>query len=263
VIKHGNPAGVALGRGVAGAYRRARDGDQLSAFGGVVVVNRRATSDFATLLAETFLEVAAAPEWDEEALAVLRKKKSLRLLSLEGIQGLSMDRSGSRVAARAGFGPDGLMAPEIRSAGQGFLIQTPMPAVGDPMSWPCVTEREATEDDRSELLFAWQVVRHVRSNAIVLTRERQTIGVGCGQTSRIDALEVALLKAERAGHRVEGCVLASDAFFPFRDVADRAAQAGIQAIVQPGGSIRDAESIAACNEAGLAMLFTDERVFMH
>jgi phosphoribosylaminoimidazolecarboxamide formyltransferase/IMP cyclohydrolase len=248
VIKHGTPCGVALGRAPAEAFQRARDGDALSAFGGVVLLNRPADEEVARLLAEMFLEVVGAPEWDAGASRVLAKKKKLRVLTLpEG-------------------GPGGRQPGDtwaFRSLGEALLVQSRMPAHGGCGGWRCVTEREPSAAELAELEFAWQVVRHVRSNAIVFSREGQTIGIGCGQTSRIDACDVALMKAARAEHSTAGSVLASDAFFPFRDVVDRAAQAGARAIVEPGGSLRDKESIAACNEHGITMLFTGERVFMH
>ncbi|MCK4304482.1 MAG: bifunctional phosphoribosylaminoimidazolecarboxamide formyltransferase/IMP cyclohydrolase [Candidatus Eisenbacteria sp.] len=247
IIKHGTPCGVALGASPAEAFERARDCDALSAFGGIVLLNRPADEAVARLLTGMFLEVVGAPSWAEDAKVVLKKKKNLRLLTLPP------QSSGGADAADLRF----------RSLGEAVLVQTPMPPHTGTAQWKCVTEAEPDGETLRELDFAWRVTRHVRSNAIVLSKNGQSIGLGCGQTSRIDAAEVALLKAQRAGHATAGSVLASDAFFPFRDVVDRAAQMGVSAIVQPGGSRRDNESIAACNQHGIAMLLTGERVFMH
>jgi phosphoribosylaminoimidazolecarboxamide formyltransferase/IMP cyclohydrolase len=246
VIKHRTPSGVALGADPADAFARARDADALSAFGGVVLLNRPGDAPLAEALGAMFLEVVAAPSWDEAARAALARRKNLRVL-----------RTGS-VAPRRGRA-----APACCSAGEALLVQDPLPPSAPPERWSCVTRGRADEAALRELWFAWRVVRHMRSNAIAITRDGRTLGLGAGQTSRIDACENALMKAARAGSAVAGGVLASDAFFPFRDVVDRAAAAGLTAIVQPGGSLRDAESIAACDEHGLAMYFTGERAFAH
>lgn len=249
VIKHATPCGVALGDGPAEAFARARDCDPLSAFGGVVLLNRPADADVAALLADMFLEVVGAPAWSAAAREVLRRKKSLRIMELPP----QPAPSGARPAEPWAF----------KSLGEAILVQSPLPPHGGTSGWRCVTAREADAETLAELDFAWRVTRHVRSNAIVFARARQAIGLGGGQTSRIDAADVAILKARRVGHALEGSVLASDAYFPFRDVVDRAAQVGVRAIAQPGGSVRDEESIAACNQHGLAMYFTGERVFTH
>lgn len=247
VIKHATPCGVALAETPLAAFERARDGDSLSAFGGVVIFNRPVGAEVAAALSEMFLEVVAAPRWQENAIAQLAKKKNLRVLTIP-------DPATHREM------PERL---QFKSLGDATLVQTPLPPVADVASWTQVAGETAGADLLAELEFAWRVVRHARSNAIALTRGGQTIGLGAGQTSRIDALEIALHKASRCGHLTGGAVLASDAFFPFRDVVDRAAAAGITAIVQPGGSRRDKESRDACNEHGLAMFFTGERVFAH
>ncbi len=250
VVKHATPCGVGLGPNVASAFARARDGDALSAFGGVVLLNRPADLAVAEAMGAMFLEVVGAPAWSADALAALKKKKNLRMLQLPALA------DESRAASAGG-------AWAYKSIGEAVLVQSPMPAHEGTGSWKCVTEQAGDEATLAELDFAWRVCRHVRSNAIVLTKERQTIGLGGGQTSRIDAMDVALLKARRCEHDPRGAVLASDAFFPFRDVVDRAARAGVRAIVQPGGSVRDKDSVAACNEQGVAMYFTGTRVFMH
>ena len=244
VIKHGTPCGAALGETPREAFERARDGDALSAFGGIVLFNRPADAAAAQPLTEMFLEVVGAPGWSEDALAILKKKRRLRVLTLPATR--------TPEASRA-----------VRGLGSALLVQTAMPPHTDTSAWRCVTEARADAEALAELDFAWRVVRHVKSNAIVFSRDRRTIGIGCGQTSRIDACECAVMKAERAGHELRGSVLASDAFFPFRDVVDRAAEVGTRWIVQPGGSRLDKESIEACNEHGIGMVFTDTRVFMH
>ncbi len=249
IIKHATPCGVALGATPAEAFARARDCDALSAFGGIVLLNRPVDAATAGAMAEMFLEVVGAPAWEDDARQVLHKKKSLRVMTLP---------AGEDVAALGGA-----RHWTYRSLGEAVLVQTPMPAHPGTETWRCVTRSEPDAETLAELDFAWRVTRHVRSNAIVLTRDRQAFGLGAGQTSRIDAAEVAILKARRAEHPLAGAVLASDAFFPFRDVVDRAAQIGVRAIVQPGGSKRDDDSIAACDEHGLTMMFTGERVFTH
>jgi len=244
VIKHRMPSGIALGASPLEAFTRARDADALSAFGGVVLVNREGDAALARAASAMFLEIVAAPAWSAEALAIFARKKNLRVLSLPD--------------------PNGAMPRfDFYAAGDAALVQEALTVGSAPAAWSCVTRARAGDETLAELGFAWRVVRHVRSNAIALTRQRGTIGLGGGQTSRIDACEVALMKARRAGHETAGAVLASDAFFPFPDVVERAAQAGVCAIVQPGGSRNDAESIAACDACGLPMYFTGERVFAH
>jgi len=249
VIKHATPCGVALGSTPVEAFARARDCDPLSAFGGVVLLNRPADADVAKQFGEMFLEVVAAPAWSDGARETLRRKKSLRIMELPPM----VEEAAPGAAEPWAF----------KSLGEAILVQTPLPRHAGTAGWRCVTQQQADAATLAELDFAWRVTRHVRSNAIVLTRARQAIGLGAGQTSRIDAADVAILKARRVGHTLEGSVLASDAYFPFRDVVDRAAQIGVRAIAQPGGSMRDEDSIAACNEHGLAMYFTGERVFTH
>ena len=245
IIKHSTPCGAALGANVTEAFTRARDGDALSAFGGIVLLNRPADEEVASLLGEMFLEVVGAPEWTDAARAVLKKKKNLRILTLP-------DRAQTPPTAWA-----------FKSVGEAILVQSPMPPHQGSGHWRTVTARPPSEAELRDLDFGWRIVRHVRSNAIVLARDEMTVGIGCGQTSRIDACDGAIMKALRAELPTNGAVLASDAFFPFRDVIDRAAQAGVTAIVQPGGSRRDKEGIAACDEHGIAMVFTEERVFVH
>jgi len=242
IVKHTNPCGCALGPGPAEAFTRALGCDPKSAFGGIVALNREVDGGTASLLAGIFLEAVIAPSFSPEALEVLRSKKNLRLLAA----GPFRARAGS-LQARTLYG--GFLLQETDAAsGEGFeTVAGPAPA------------REIRED----LLFAASVCKHVKSNAIVLAREKAIVGIGAGQMSRIDAAELALKKAAASGISAAGSVLASDAFFPFRDVVDLAAAAGIRAVIEPGGSIRDAESVAAAKEHGLTLVFTGVRHFRH
>jgi len=241
VIKHRNPCGVAVGSDPAEAFSRARDADSMSAFGGVVAFNRDVSAEAAEALAGMFLECVVAPGFAEEALERLKKKKNLRLLRMQG------GESGNGLAAYSLSGGLLLEDPDAKAS---FEART-------------VTEREPTAGELRDLRFAWAVAKHVTSNAIVLVRGGATVGIGSGQTSRVDALNVAVMKARRQGADPKGCVMASDGFFPFRDSVDTAHEVGVTAIVQPGGSVRDQESIDAANEHGIAMLFTGRRCFKH
>ena len=254
IIKHNNPCGVGLGGTLAGAYAKARACDPVSAFGGVVAVNRALDGATARAIAGLFTEVVVAPEADEDARAVLAAKGDLRLL-LTGAGG------------DGGGGGGGLM---VRTLGDGFLVQTPDDAQIAASALKTVTRRAPTEDERADLLFAFTVAKHVKSNAIVLARGGATVGIGAGQMSRVDSSRIAAHKAAEASaaageerSRAEGCVVASDAFFPFADGLLAAAEAGATAVIQPGGSKRDAEVIAAADEKGLAMVFTGLRHFRH
>jgi len=244
VMKHRNPAGAATSAHLAEAIRLAIEGDALSAFGGILGVNRPLTDAALDAVGKLFLEVIVAPsvEVSEERLAKLRKN----LVVLE-VPDLLREAEGA-FAARTLLG--------------GLLVET-NPGPPQIESWVPVTARKPTEEERRDLHFAWRVTRHVVSNAIVIAREGRTLGIGAGQSSRVDAVRLALLKAERSGHDVQGAVLTSDAFFPFSDSVELAAQAGITAIAQPGGSVRDDESIAAAESRGVSMLLTGERCFLH
>ncbi len=246
VIKHGIPSGVATGRSLEDAYVRARDGDSLSAFGGVVILNRVVDAATAERLNESFLEVVLAPEFAADAMEILRKKKKRVLL---------------RCSSDALLRGDGELRG--RFLGTGFLLETPLAARGGENDWKVVTKTAPTDEQVADLRFAWRVLKHVRSNGVLFARDGCTLGIGSGQTSRIDAVESAIAKANRQGHSLEGSVLVSDAFFPFSDAVERAAEVGAVAVLQPGGSVRDDESIAACDEKGLAMAFNDHRVFSH
>jgi len=244
VVKHNNPCGAACADSLADAFGRAWDGDPQSAFGGILAFNRPVDADTAAALmtGERFVECVVAPGYDPHALAALKGwKKNVRLL-----------RTGELVG-----GPQGL---DYRRVDGGLLVQTRDTGADDPGKWQTVTKRQPTEEEARALWFAWLVCKHVKSNAIVLAGGQQVLGVGAGQMSRVDSVKIA---ARKAGERAKGSVLASDAFFPFRDNVDLAAAIGVAAIVQPGGSVKDADSIAACDEHGIAMLFTGVRHFRH
>jgi phosphoribosylaminoimidazolecarboxamide formyltransferase / IMP cyclohydrolase len=245
IAKHGNPCGVATAENLLDAYTRAHATDPLSAFGGIIALNRRVDAATARAIAATFVEAVIAPAYADEALAVLREKKNLRLLEFA---------TGS---ARPELADEGF---EVRRVSGGMLVQERDSVTLDPAGLRTVTRRSPSRAERRALHFAWNVVKHVKSNAIVLANERATVGIGAGQMSRVDSVRLAITKA---GASTQGTVLASDAFFPFRDGVDVAAAAGVTAIIQPGGSMRDAEVIAAADEHGMAMIFTGIRHFRH
>ena len=252
VIKHANPCGVATAATIAAAYVTARDADALSAFGGIIGLNRTLDAETAQAITTTFIEAVIAPAVDEAALAILAARKNLRVLTA--------DFGAFRDAARPGV--------ELRSILGGVLVQERDRVVEARLPWPesagetlkVVTKRQPTAEEWQALRFAWRVCAHVKSNTILFTGADRTRAVGAGQMSRVDAVKVAVMKA---GGSVEGSVVASDAFFPFRDGLDALAAAGATAVVQPGGSVKDAEVIAAADEHGLAMVFTGKRHFRH
>lgn len=244
-VKHGNPCGAAVGATLAVAFRKARDADPVSIFGGVVALNRPADGETAAELAELFLEVVVAPGFDAAALGALANRRNLRVLKVPLPEGKAP-------APRAGL--------DVRRLPGGLLVQEADAVDEDTAGWRCVTRKEVEPGDLEELLFAWKVASRVRSNAIVVAAGGQTLGIGVGQTSRIAAARQALAQA---GEKARGAYLASDGFFPFPDVVEEAARSGIKAIVQPGGSVRDAESVAAADTHGLAMVMTGRRHFLH
>lgn len=240
IIKHTNPCGVALASSLVDAYTKAFNADPTSAFGGIVALNRALDAATATELTKTFLECVVAPGCNEEAKEILAAKSKVRVLVLPELQ------QGEPYTVKAIAG--------------GFLVQKSDDDAIDPTQWQIVTDRQPTPDDLAELLFAWKVCKHVKSNAIVVTGDRTTLGVGAGQMNRVGSVKIAL---EQAGTQAQGAVLASDGFFPFDDSVRTAAAAGIRAIAQPGGSLRDQDSIRAANELGLTMVLTGIRHFMH
>lgn len=239
-VKHTNPCGVASGDTIYEAYQRTYEADSLSIFGGIIAVNREIDKQTAEAMKMVFLEVIIAPSFTAEALAVFQEKKNLRLLQLDNIDQINgRDYDLKRVAG-------------------GLLIQNSDASLM--AGCETVTDRSPSAQELNDLEFAFKVVKHIKSNAIVIVKNQQTLAIGPGQTSRIWALENALRQSQ---HSLEGSVLASDAFFPFRDCVDAAVKAGIRAIIQPGGSVKDQQSIEACNEAGIAMVFTGMRHFKH
>ncbi len=239
IVKHANPCGVAVNADIAEAYVRANACDPVSAFGGIVAVNREVTVALAQALAPMFTEVVVAPSFESAALEVLTAKKNLRVLSASSWPAVALD---------------------VRSVDGGLLVQQADTVSLDRRSWRVVTDAEPTPAQWDDLVFAWQVCAVVSSNAIVFAKDGQAFGIGAGQQNRLDSARIA---NERSAGRASGGVCASDAFFPFRDGLDAAAAAGIRAVIQPGGSVRDDEVIAAANEHGIAMVFTGERHFRH
>jgi phosphoribosylaminoimidazolecarboxamide formyltransferase/IMP cyclohydrolase len=244
IIKHTNPCGIATATTLRASYERALAVDPVSAFGSVIAFNQRVDSAAAEALAKLFVEAVIAPGYEQVALQRLSGKKNLRLMDMSATTG---DEYGL----------------QLKSIGGGLLVQTPDTQAADPAHWKCVTDRQATEAEERALIFAWRVVKHVKSNAIVYARDGVLVGVGAGQMSRVDSVRFGAMKASELGHSLEGTVVASDAFFPFPDGVEEAAKAGATAVVQPGGSVRDAEVIATANRLGLAMLLTGVRHFRH
>ncbi len=246
IVKHANPCGVAIGKDLVEAYDRAYACDPTSAFGGIIAFNRPLTAAAAkAIIDRQFVEVIIAPEVEPEALAVTAAKQNVRVLAC-----------GQWSASRAG-------ELDLKRVTGGLLVQDRDLVRVGPDQLKVVTKRAPTEQELRDLLFAWEVVRYVKSNAIVYARDGQTIGIGAGQMSRVVSARIAAMKAQEAGLAVTGAAMASDAFFPFRDGIDQAAEAGIRAVIQPGGSVRDSEVIAAADEHGMAMVFTGVRHFRH
>ena len=239
VVKHANPCGVATGATIHDAYVRAHACDPVSAFGGIIALNREVDAATATSINEVFTEVVVAPSYAADALAVLETKKNLRI-----------------VAATQ----PSTTGTELRSVSGGVLVQDVDPVNDDPATWRIVSERRASPEQMTEALFAWLVCAAVSSNAITIAKDSSAVGIGGGQQNRLDA---ARLACERAGGRAVGGVAASDAFFPFRDGLDMLASAGVTVVVEPGGSVRDDEVIAAANEHGIVLIFTGTRHFRH
>ena len=240
VLKHTNPCGAAVGSSLAQAYQKAFNADSVSAFGGIVALNQPIDAETAKALTETFLECVVAPGCEEEARAILQAKSKLRILLLPDLA------TGQ---------------PEtIKAIAGGFLVQKSDDRIENPDEWQIVTQKQPTPAQTAEMLFAQKLVKHVKSNAILVSRDRTTLGIGAGQMNRVGAVKIAL---EQAGEKSQGGVLASDGFFPFDDSVRTAAAAGISAIIQPGGSIRDRDSIAAADELGIVMVLSGIRHFLH
>ncbi len=239
IVKHTNPCGVALGENAEDAFTRAFEADSKSAFGGIVAMNRPCDKAAAEKMKPIFFEVIIAPSFTEDALALLSEKKNIRLIEVK---------------------PTEEKEWQLHKISGGLLIQTADDIIETKNDWTCVTKRQPTEEEWKALAFAWKVVKHVKSNAIVLTGEKVTYGVGAGQMNRVGAAEIAIAEA---GEKCHGAVMSSDAFFPFGDTIEAAGKAGITAVIQPGGSIRDQESIDMANKYGIAMIFTGHRHFKH
>lgn len=239
IIKHTNPCGAAVAESLRDAYVNAYEADSVSAFGGIVALNREVDIATAEEMAKIFLEVIMAPAFTDEALTILKEKKQIRLIELSKPE---------------------LGQVTVKKVSGGLLVQTEDDIVENRANYKVVTKVQPTEEQWKALEFAWKLVKHVKSNAILVSNEKRTLGVGAGQMNRVGSAKIAL---EQAGELADGAVLASDAFFPFGDTVTTAAEHGIKAIIQPGGSIRDEESIKAADEHGIAMVFTDIRHFRH
>jgi phosphoribosylaminoimidazolecarboxamide formyltransferase/IMP cyclohydrolase len=241
IVKHSNPCGVATGDNLLDSYKKAFNADSLSAFGGIVALNRTCTAKIADEISKVFIEIVLAPNYEEQALAILKKKKNLRVLEIGTIS-----RRDKKV--------------EIRNIDGGILVQDVDTKILTTEDLKTVTIKEPSEKDIETALFTWKVLRHAKSNGILIAKDNRTIGLGAGQVSRVDAVHMALRKG---GDNVEGGVLASDAFFPFRDSIDALKNSGINTVLQPGGSVKDGEVIDACNEYEISMIFTGTRCFKH
>ena len=241
VVKHANPCGVAVGDDLLDVYNRAFNADNLSAFGGIIALNRTCSADVAEAISKVFVEIVLAPNYESDALVFFKKKKNLRVLEI---------------------GNFGKRNPKVeyRSVEGGLLVQDTDTKILTKDDLKVVTKKQPSYKDIETALFTWKVLRHAKSNGILIAKNNTTIGLGAGQVSRVDAVHMALRKS---GGNVQGAVMASDAFFPFRDSIDAIGETGITTVIQPGGSIRDQEVIDACNEFGIAMVFTGTRCFKH
>ena len=241
VIKHTNPSGVASAGKIEEAYHLAHEADPKSAFGCIVALNRNCNAEIAKYMKPLFIEVVACPKFEKVALEILKQKKNLRLLETGNIK---------KPKARL----------DLRKVTGGLLVQNEAYTELDEKKFKVVTKRKPTKKEIKSLVFAWKVNKHVKSNSVVFVKDDETVGIGAGQMSRVDAVNIAIMKN---GEKIKNSVMSSDAFFPFRDGVDHAARAGVTAIIQPGGSIRDNEVIQAANEHNIAMVFTGIRLFKH
>ncbi|MFZ3577831.1 bifunctional phosphoribosylaminoimidazolecarboxamide formyltransferase/IMP cyclohydrolase [Virgibacillus sp. DJP39] len=240
-VKHMNPCGIGVSDSIVNAFEKAYEADSISIFGGIVACNRPVDGNTATLLREIFLEIVIAPSFTQEALDILTEKKNIRLLEVLVEQGKSDSK-------------------KITSVTGGLLVQDQDNGMADENDWTFPTKRKPSEQETADLLFAWRAVKHVKSNAIVLAKDNQTVGIGAGQMNRIGAANIAI---EQSGDKANEAVLASDAFFPMPDTVEAAVKAGVTAIIQPGGSKRDQDSISVCDDHGIAMVYTGMRHFKH
>ena len=246
ILKHTNPSGIGIGKNLKEAYQKAFATDTMSPFGGIVIMNKPLDLEAAKEINKVFTEIIISPEFSEDVLKFLKKKKKRRLIKIN-FEKLDYLKSQKK----------------IRSLINGLLVQDSDMLEDDAESWKIVTQNKPSEDEIKALKFGWKVVAILKSNAVCFTTEDRTIGLGIGQTSRVDSTEIALFKANKFGLKIENSICASDAFFPFRDSVDKLSKMGIKAIIQPGGSKRDQEVIDACNEFGISMIFTGKRHFRH
>ena len=241
IVKHANPCGVALGANMLDVYKRAFNADSLSAFGGIIAINQPCDDILAKEISKVFVEIVLAPAFTKKSLEIFSKKKNLRVLEVGNIQ--------SR---------DQLL--EVRNVVGGVIVQETDTSILSEDNLQVVTENKPSDSDIKTMLFGWKVLKHVKSNGILIVKDNTTVGVGAGQVSRVDSVDIAMNKS---GDSIKDSILCSDAFFPFRDSIDKIARSGIKAVLQPGGSVRDDEVISACNEHGIAMVFTGQRCFKH
>ena len=241
IIKHTNPCGVASAKTIDEAYKSAQEADPMSAFGSIVALNRNCTIGVAEIISKLFVEVVICPKFEKDALELLMQKKNIRLLE-----------TGELKQTEKGY--------DMRKVVGGILVQTRNTSKLDPKKLKVVTKKNPTDQELEDMMFAWKVNKHVKSNSIVFAKNKIAVGVGAGQMSRVDS---SIIAGRKAGDRAKGAVMSSDAFFPFRDGVDEAVKAGVTAIIQPGGSIRDQEVIDAANEQGIAMVFSGIRLFKH
>ena len=241
IVKHANPCGVALGTNMLDVYKRAFAADSISAFGGIIAINQPCDDILAEEISKVFVEIVLAPAFTKKSLDIFSKKKNLRVLEVGNIEKR-----------------DQLL--EVRNIVGGVIVQETDTSVLSRSELKTVTELEPSEEEINTMLFGWKVLKHIKSNGILIVKDNTTVGVGAGQVSRVDSVDIAMKKS---GTEIKNSILCSDAFFPFRDSIDKIAGSGIKAVLQPGGSVRDDEVISACNEHGIAMVFTGQRCFKH
>ena len=241
IVKHANPCGVALGANMLNVYKRAFNADSLSAFGGIIAINQPCDDILAEEISKVFVEIVLAPAFTKKSLEIFSKKKNLRVLEVGNIQSREQ-------------------LLEVRNVVGGVIVQETDTSILSEDNLQVVTENKPSDSDIKTMLFGWKVLKHVKSNGILIVKDNTTVGVGAGQVSRVDSVDIAMNKS---GDSIKDSILCSDAFFPFRDSIDKIAGSGIKAVLQPGGSVRDDEVISACNEHGIAMVFTGQRCFKH
>ena len=241
IVKHANPCGVALGANMLNVYKRAFNADSLSAFGGIIAINQPCDDILAKEISKVFVEIVLAPAFTKKSLEIFSKKKNLRILEVGNIHSREQ-------------------LLEVRNVVGGVIVQETDTSILSEDNLQVVTENKPSDNDMKTMLFGWKVLKHVKSNGILIVKDNTTVGVGAGQVSRVDSVDIAMNKS---GDSIKDSILCSDAFFPFRDSIDKIAGSGIKAVLQPGGSVRDDEVISACNEHGIAMVFTGQRCFKH